>query len=139
MVLRLDAPGESAGQKEFGLQVQRQQGLLREIAGEGAYFSCAGQFLLPPMESFDFGSLPSLTIWKVDIKPYLVWLRAIWNYITQRRLMVSAGELSGRVLIRASIESGWQTLLEWNDEAETHEDAAWKLVTWVAGYEATRR
>jgi hypothetical protein len=142
LVLRVENLTDSASLPNFALYVQQQERVLAEIVGEALLADTSDAertvFAPPPSEILNLSALPSLSISKVDVKSVLVWIQVLGEYFSTRRLVVWVGKLSRRVMVRAAIESGWTRQEDLSFEAETEEDAAWQLVTWASGYDASR-
>jgi hypothetical protein len=142
LVLRVENLVASGAMPNFVMHVQQQEKVLAEVVGESFLTGTEDDeitvFAPPPSQTLDLRALPSLSISKVDVKSVLVWVQAFGEYFSRRRLVVWVGMLSRHVMVRAAIESGWIRQSDWAFEAETEEEAAWQLVTWAAGYDATR-
>lgn len=142
MILRVESLVKVKAQAmpEFVMHVQRQEKELLEVVGESFLARGDATTILvpPPSQLFPLDDLPSLSIAKVDVKSVLQWIRALVEYFDTRHLVVWVGTLSTQVMLRASIQSGWTTQSHCTLQAETEEDAAWQLVTWAVGFDASR-
>ena len=140
MVLRVESLAGSEAMPNFAMHLNRQEQMLSQLVGESLWTNAgATRMFAPPLsQALKVDTLPSLSVSKVDVKSAFVWAQTFIEYFRARRLVVWVGQLSNRITVRGSIESGWTNQGDCTFEAETEVEAAWQVVTWAAGHDVSQ-